>query len=548
MNRLKPIPRHSGIFVLLLMAGFAAFGFSSIRRDLNDLRQTVRSDAQWAASQMEIELLQFRLSLAAYDGTPSAEAFERVHQRFDIFWSRVFMLGKGALGERLESIEPEGAPVATIADYLQEIDPLVAELGPDDGALIAAIDARLGEYQKGLHAYTLAVLRDDLLASARLRGRIRSSAASTALVCFVAVIVSVLLLVLVQREYARQRELARMSRQSALVAERASRAKSRFLAMMNHELRNPLNGVLGPLALLARSGRLPAAEGRLVTEAQRSGRSMLQMLSGLMDYGESQDGNFQLRIKPMRVATFAGSLRAELEAETGEPVAVQVLPGVPERIRGDADRLRQIFLNLGIYAVDGSSAARLSMVFGHDGGNLVGDVVLAAGGTLIDWKLDLIAGLDEADSDRLTSDALRPMMARSLIAAMGGSLSVRRDGDNRRSLRVTIPSGGVRAEQLRVRMETRSAALAAIYRATLRSDRIHFVAGGEAAGADIVLIDSSGGSVDGGVEMSRLRARYPAALFVSIGTPATPADFDDVVESPRDLARLRSSILARLAS
>ena len=126
-----------------------------------------------------------------------------------------------------------------------------------------------------------------------------STRAAPALISIAAVMVSVLSLVLILRENRRQQHLAEANRRAADQAEQASRAKSRFLSMMSHELRNPLNGILGPLALIGQS-EVAERHLRLVDQAQQSGQSMLQMLSGLLDYGELQDGRFQLRREPFR--------------------------------------------------------------------------------------------------------------------------------------------------------------------------------------------------------------------------------------------------------
>ena len=64
MTLSRPIPRYIGVVVLLAMAGFAAVGFFTIRRDVENLRVISQDNTQWSASQMEIELLRFRLSLA----------------------------------------------------------------------------------------------------------------------------------------------------------------------------------------------------------------------------------------------------------------------------------------------------------------------------------------------------------------------------------------------------------------------------------------------------------------------------------------------------
>ena len=53
-----------------------------------------------------------------------------MHERFDILWSRVFMMGHGHVGESLLRYDGEHGSVASIADYLKEIDPLLAEIDP----------------------------------------------------------------------------------------------------------------------------------------------------------------------------------------------------------------------------------------------------------------------------------------------------------------------------------------------------------------------------------------------------------------------------------
>jgi hypothetical protein len=355
---------------------------------------------------------------------------------------------------------------------------------------------------------------------------------------------SALSLFLILLENRRQRQVVELSRRSAQEAELASRAKSRFLTMMSHELRNPLNGVLGPLALLDQS-ELAGRHKRLVQQAQQSGQKVLQMLAGLLDYAEMQDGRFRLRNEPFSVADLAGAVHAALAAEGAGAIVVRVLPQTPARVRGDPDRLRQIFVQLAEFVLEAREAEGVTVAFGHDGQGLVGEIAFAVDGTLMDWKLDLLTGLTEIQPDQVATEALRPLIARGLIMAARGVLTLVDDEATRRAIRVTVPAEPVRLEQIRVHLETRSAALATIYQAALRSDRVVFDAGG-AGPVDVVLVDST--TVGEYPLMSRLRARFPGALFVSLGLPQAPDLFDDIVETPSDMSRLRTSILGRLAS
>ena len=541
----RPIPRYLGILVLLAAAGFAAVGFLTIRKDVDNLRIISQDNTQWAASQMEIELLQFRISLERLRGLRTPEALDELYERFDILWSRVFMMGHGQVGESLRRYDSEHGSVAAIAAYLEEIDPAAHPFDLDDAAALDRIEKSLAAFQAELREYTLRVLRADSAAAERVRDRIKSSARTTAVISVAAVLISVLSLFLILRENRRQRALVRAVRRSAEQAEQASRAKSRFLTMMSHELRNPLNGVLGPLALLGQAD-LAERQRRLVAQAGNSGRSMLQMLNGMLDYGEVQDGRIHLRNEPFRVAGLAEALQESLRAEGAGRASVEVAPGTPERVYGDLDRLRQIYLHLAVYMIEGRDPAGTLIRFAHREGELVGEISFPEEDSEVDWRLDLLMGLSEVAPDQVASEALRPLIARALIAATHGFILLAEIPGGRRMIRVTVPARPERLERIRVHLETRSEALATIYRAALKSERVVLVPQDSGDPVDIVLVDST--TVGEAPLMARLRTHFPGALFVSLGLPQSPQFFDDIVETPNDMSRLRTSILGRLAS
>jgi hypothetical protein len=541
----RSVPRYVGILVLLALAGFAAVGFFSIRKDVEDLRLISQDNTQWSASQMEVELLRFRMSLAALRLAETPEAEAQMHERFDILWSRVFMMGSGHVGESLRRYDEEQGAVAALGAYLKQIDPTVRPFDLASPEELDKVETALSDFQQSLREYTLRVVRADAAAADRVRERIQSSARTTALISVGAMLISVLSLFLILREIRRQHELVEMSRRDAEQAELTSRAKSRFLTMMSHELRNPLNGILGPLALLGQ-GELSTAQRRLVGQAHNSGGSMLRMLSGLLDYGEVQDGRIHLRREPLRVAALAEALQTALKGEGVEGTTVQVLPGGPARIVGDLERLQQVFAHLAVYMLEGRDASGTTVSFSHAEGNLVGEIDFPGAGEQVGWRLDLLMGLSDIPADQVTAEALRPLIARGLISALHGVLTLLEPVAGRRVIRVSIPAEPVRFEQIRVHLETRSSALAAIYQAALRSDRLAFVPEDYAGRVDVVLVDSTG--VAEVSTMSRLRSQFPGALFVSLGLPQLPDFFDDVVEKPNDMSRLRTSILGRLAS
>ena len=279
-----------------------------------------------------------------------------MRERFDILWSRVFMMGSGRVGEPAAELR-RGARLdrGHRATTSRQIDPAGPPIDSRDTATLRrSIDGRARRPSSSeLRLYTLRVVRADTAAGAQVRDRIQSSAQTTAVISLAAVLVSVLSLFLILRENRRQRELAEMSRRSAEQAELASRAKSRFLSMMSHELRNPLNGVLGPLALLGQSD-LAERQQRLVEQAQAVGAVDAADARGPARLRRDAGRQAQLRSEPFRVAALADAIRDALRGEGADARDGRAsLPGTPERVHGDLDRLRQVFVHSRDYVLEG---------------------------------------------------------------------------------------------------------------------------------------------------------------------------------------------------
>jgi signal transduction histidine kinase len=530
------------------MAGVSAVGFFSIRKDLENLRTISQDNILWSATQMEVELLRFQRSLAVFASEQSEAALEDLHQRFDILWSRVNLMIGGRVGSLLREYDVGFGTLGRLATYLETIDPIILGLSPGEPGPIPTILAEMEDFQQDLRLYTLRVVRGDTAAATLIRDRMRRSSQITAFIGLAALVISLLSLFLIMRDNVRQRQMASLNLRQAEAAEAASRAKSRFLTMMSHELRNPLNGILGPLALLAQTG-MDDKHRRLIEKAQQSGRTMLRMLRGLLDYGDIQDERLVLKREAFRPRALAEEIRVALVdiPTDGRPhIEVRVEDGVPELMWGDADRLAQVFVYIGEYMLQPSHSGDMSVVFSYNGKDLVGDIGFADPHGDVGWKLDLLSGMTAEGAQAFSTDALGPLIAKGLLSAAKGLLTLPQGEAGGRAIQVLIPAESVVFEKIRVHLETRSSALETLYRAALKSDRVEFLAEESATAAEIVLVDTT--SIGERSLMSGLRARFPDALFVSLGPPSSPGFFDDIVETPHDMVRLRKSVLGRLAS
>ncbi len=137
---------------------------------------------------------------------------------------------------------------------------------------------------------------------------------------------------------ARQREAAAAT----------SQAQSQFMANISHEIRTPLNGVIGMLELL-RGTELSLQQQRYVRVAGVSADSLLSLLNDVLDFSEIEAGRLEFDRSDYNLhqllEDIADMFIARVEAK-GLDLALHVQAAVPQMVCGDADRLRQVLINL----------------------------------------------------------------------------------------------------------------------------------------------------------------------------------------------------------
>ncbi len=132
-------------------------------------------------------------------------------------------------------------------------------------------------------------------------------------------------------------------------AEKASQAKMRFIAMVTHELRKPLNGVLGYAQLLRVEGGLSERQDAHVDAMMQAGRHLLDLIERVLDLSSFESGGVKLHPKQVLVHDLAEAciaLVGPMAIERGLILKVVHSHDVPQQIVADPAWLRQVLLNL----------------------------------------------------------------------------------------------------------------------------------------------------------------------------------------------------------
>ncbi|MEM7742378.1 MAG: ATP-binding protein [Pseudomonadota bacterium] len=229
-----------------------------------------------------------------------------------------------------------------------------------------------------------------------------------------------------------------LAREEALVAarreaEESSRHKSEFVARMSHEMRTPLNGILGVAALMER-GELAARERKLVDVITSSGRVLLRLIDDILDLSRMDADTFEL-VEDRLVVGEVLKESLEVIRPSAEEAGLELrLRGELDKIpplRGDNIRIKQILLNLLTNAVKfterGSVDLRVDSDEGPEGVTLTCAVVDTGVG-ISEEKLGQIFQrfyqIDGTVTRRHGGAGLGLSITRKLVDLMGGTIQV----------------------------------------------------------------------------------------------------------------------------
>lgn len=151
-------------------------------------------------------------------------------------------------------------------------------------------------------------------------------------------------------------------------AEQANQAKSRYISTISHELRTPLNSILGYAQLMAADATLPPQRRQAVQVIKRGGEHLMQLIDGTLDIARIEAGRLSLEPAPLRFADLLRELSEMFEpqaAAKGLQFRFEPQGALPEWVRADEQRLRQILINLLGNAIKFTAAGGVTLRVRH---------------------------------------------------------------------------------------------------------------------------------------------------------------------------------------
>jgi two-component system sensor histidine kinase RpfC len=216
--------------------------------------------------------------------------------------------------------------------------------------------------------------------------------------------------------------------------EAANLAKRRFISVVSHEMRTPLNAIIG-MGDLLREGQLNREQADMAQTMGTASRMLLRLVEDVLDFSKIEAGKLTIEETPFDLHALLNStcriLQAQAQAK-GLELRVTVMPEVPHALAGDPHHLRQILVNLVGNAIKfterGNVTVHVSLLSEQDNGVRVKFSVRDSGiGIAPEAQQQIFDSFTQADQSttrRFGGTGLGTTIAKQLVELMGGQIGL----------------------------------------------------------------------------------------------------------------------------
>ncbi|WP_347986620.1 ATP-binding protein [Methylomonas sp. AM2-LC] len=236
--------------------------------------------------------------------------------------------------------------------------------------------------------------------------------------------------------------------QAMKMADNANQAKSRFLSNMSHEIRSPLNSIIGYTHILHQDPKFPAHRRQAIETLKRSGEHLCSLIEDVLDIARIEARKFDFKYQPFHFPSFIEHLVQVFQAQAENKQLAfncQITTVLPQYIRGDENRVGQILMNLLGNAVKFTSTGSINFRIGYSSGVATFQVIDT--GTGIDEQqqqniFQPFTRLDNSMGNATSGSGLGLTISKILTEVMGGELVVQSqiNQGSTFSVRLLLPS------------------------------------------------------------------------------------------------------------
>ncbi|MBR2838106.1 MAG: response regulator, partial [Kiritimatiellae bacterium] len=228
-------------------------------------------------------------------------------------------------------------------------------------------------------------------------------------------------------------------------ARAAEKARSMFFSIVSHDIRTPLNAILGYSELLQNGTAGPAERDEALKSISASGTTLLQLVNDVLDLAKMDAGKLTLHLEPVQLARLTDEVFASFRlAASGKGIELVNRAADVPTVMLDAHRFRQILFNLVGNAVKFTARGSVTVAASYSGSNLevsVSDTGCGIPSDMLSRILDPFVQVQDAShsADRAMGTGLGLSICRSLVEMMGGEFVVESELGKGSTFRARIP-------------------------------------------------------------------------------------------------------------